>query len=185
MTDLISQAAIDLIVREEVSSKEVYERNYRRPEWPGGSSGITVGIGYDIGAGVKDNAQLWADWRNCIPDHMIAALEPAIGVTGDRARALTARLRDKIDVPWNAAIAVFERVDVPRWYAICAKALPNFDELSPDCKGALLSLAYNRGASFSRQRDPGDSQDRHREMRAIRQHMAERRFDRIPTNSGQ
>ena len=66
MTDLISQAAIDLIVCEEVSGKEVYERNYRRPEWPGGSSGVTIGIGYDVGAGVSDKAQLWADWRGRI-----------------------------------------------------------------------------------------------------------------------
>ena len=56
MTDLISQAAIDLIVREEVSGKEVYERNYRRPEWPGGSSGVTIGIGYDVGAGVSEKS---------------------------------------------------------------------------------------------------------------------------------
>jgi len=180
MSDLISQAATDLIVREEVSSREVYERSYRRPEWPGGSSGVTIGIGYDVGAGVKDKAQLWADWRGHIPDHMIAALEPTIDVMGERARTLTARLHDKVDVPWDAAMAVFEGVDVPRWYGICAKALPNFEELSPDCKGALVSLAYNRGASFSKQWEPGDTQDRHREMRAIRQHMAERRFDRIP-----
>jgi hypothetical protein len=180
MTDLISQAAIDLIVREEVSGEDIYERNYRRPEWPGGSSGVTIGIGYDVGAGVSDRAQLWADWRGRIPNQMIAALEPAIGVTGDRARLLTARLRDRVDVPWDAAMAVFEGVDVPRWYALCAKALPNFEELSPDCRGALVSLAYNRGASFSKRRDPGDSQDRYREMRAIRRYMAERRFDPIP-----
>jgi len=180
MPDLISQAAIDLIVREEVSGKEVYERNYRHPEWPGGSSGVTIGIGYDVGAGVSDKAQLWSDWRGHIPDHMIAALEPAIGVTGERARVLTARLRDRVDVPWEAAMAVFEQVDIPRWCAICAKALPNFDGLSPDCRGALVSLAYNRGASFAKPRDPGDPQDRYREMRAIRQYMAERRFDRIP-----
>ncbi|MGE0039143.1 MAG: hypothetical protein AB7S93_26405 [Xanthobacteraceae bacterium] len=180
MSDLISQAAIDLIVREEVSSREVYERNYRRPEWPGGSSGVTIGIGYDVGAGVSGKAQLWADWRGHIPDHMIAVLEPAIGITGERARVLTARLRDRVDVPWDAATAVFEGVDIPRWYAICAKALPNFEKLPPDCRGALVSLAYNRGGSFSKQRDPGDAQDRHREMRAIRQHMVERRFERIP-----
>jgi hypothetical protein len=67
---------------------------------------------------------------------------------------LTVRLREEVDVPWNAAMAAFTRVDVPRWHAICANALPNFDELSPDCKGALLSLTYNRGASFSKQRNP-------------------------------
>lgn len=33
---------------------------------------------------------------------MITALEPAIGITGERARPLTARLRDQVDVPWDA-----------------------------------------------------------------------------------
>ncbi len=167
MTDLISQAAIDLIVREEVSGKEVYERNYRRPEWPGGSSGVTIGIGYDVGAGVSDKAQLWSDWRGRIPDQMIAALEPAIGVTGERARVLTARLRDKVDVPWDAAMAVFEGVDVPRWYAICAKALPNFEELSARLQGRtglaclqpgrlVLEAAGSRRRAGSASRDAGD-----------------------------
>jgi hypothetical protein len=180
MTELISRAAIELIVNEEVSGKDAYERLYRHPEWPGGSFGVTIGIGYDIGAGVSDKAQLWSDWRGSIPDHMIAALEPAIGITGARAQVLAAQLRDEVDVPWNAAIAVFEGIDVPRWYSRCLKALPNFEGLSPDCKGALVSLAYNRGASFAKPRAPDDPQDRYREMRAIRQHMAEGRFERIP-----
>ena len=37
-----SQAAFDLIVAQEVSSKAYYEKNYRRPEWPGEQSGATV-----------------------------------------------------------------------------------------------------------------------------------------------
>jgi hypothetical protein len=72
-----------------------------------------AGIGYDVGAGVGAKTQLWADWRGHIPDRMIAALEPAIGVTGERARALTARLRGQVDVPWDAAIAVFEENGPP------------------------------------------------------------------------
>lgn len=45
MIDLhgISQAAFDLIVNSEVSSRRTYENDYRRPERPGGQSGITVG----------------------------------------------------------------------------------------------------------------------------------------------
>lgn len=171
---LISQAAIDLIVSEEVTSKAVYESKYRRPEWPGGASGLTIGIGYDVGAGVSTKAQLWADWKGLIPDNMILRLEPAIGVTGQRAASLTAEIRNSVDVPWNAAMAVFEKVDVPRWYARCAKVLPNFDDLSLDCKGALLSLAYNRGASFD------NDGDRYREMRAIKAHMAARAYSKIP-----
>jgi hypothetical protein len=44
-----SQAAIDLIVMEEVSSQAAYTKLYQGPTWPGGASGVTIGIGYDGG----------------------------------------------------------------------------------------------------------------------------------------
>ena len=171
---LISDAARDLIVAEEVSSKAIYEQRYQRPEWPGGGSGITIGIGYDIGAGVKSSGQLRADWGNRIPDRMIEALVPCIGVTGERARQMLPLVRDQVRVPWEAAIGVFDDVDVPRWYAICKNALPNFEMLSFDCKGVLVSLTYNRGASFSK------DGDRYTEMRAIKIHMSTKEFGKIP-----
>jgi hypothetical protein len=65
-------------------------------------------------------------------------------------------------------------VDVPRWYARCNEALPNFEALSPRCKGALVSLAYNRGRSFS------TKGPRYKEMREIRALMAKKDFDKIP-----
>lgn len=175
MTDkLISDEARDLIVESEVSSRRAYENRYHHPEWPQGQSGITIGIGYDIGAGVKTRDQLWNDWRGRIPDAMIAALEPCIGVTGENAHALLSRVRSRVDVPWDAAIDVFDHVDVPRWYATCAHHLPNFDALSLDCRGALLSLAYNRGPSFEH------DGDRYKEMRLIKAHMTAKQFASIP-----
>lgn len=174
MTLMISPEARDLIVAEEVSSEATYKARYQRPEWPGGGSGVTIGIGYDVGAGVKNVAQLRADWGGRIPDVMIAALESCIGVTGERAHAMLAEARQRVSVPWSAAIEVFDTVDVPRWYAICARALPNFESLSLDCKGVLVSLTYNRGASF------GKDGDRYSEMRAIKAHMIAKTFARIP-----
>jgi len=71
--------------------------------------------------------------------------------------------------------AQFGGVEVPKWTQTCRDHLPNFDALtSGDCKGALVSLAYNRGPSFDA---PGP---RYAEMRAIRQHMADKRFDLVP-----
>jgi hypothetical protein len=63
---------------------------------------------------------------------------------------------------------------VPRWATTVRKALPNCDKLSPDCFGALVSLAYNRGASFSL------AGERYAEMRAIKAHMAAGEFSKIP-----
>lgn len=171
---LISKEALDLIVTEEVTSRKHYEAALSRPTWPGLSSGVTIGIGYDVGAGVTTKVQLWDDWKGVIPDSMIIALERAIGVTGSSAKPLTASLRSKVNVPWDAAVAVFEKKTVPKWYATCKAYLPNYEELSLDCKGALLSLTYNRGPSFNK------AGDRYKEMRNIKAHMTARRFSKIP-----
>jgi hypothetical protein len=171
---LIADEARDLIITEEVSSKAVYNQRYRHPEWPGGASGITIGIGYDVGAGVKNKAQLHKDWDGKIPVEMITVLEPSIGITGTRARKRLSSVRPEVDGPWEAAISVFDGVDLPRWHSLCKKALPNFETLSPVCKGALVSLAYHRSISFSKKGE------RYTEMRRIRALMAKKDFEKIP-----
>lgn len=171
---LISQESEALIVSSEIGSRKDYEARYFRPEWPQGQSGITIGIGYDVGAGVKDKQQLHADWDGHIPAPMIKALEPCIGVTDERAHDMLAKVRPLVSVSWDAAMTVFETVDIPRWYGICKATLPNFDELPPDCRGALVSLAYNRGSSFRLQGA------RYSEMRLIRTAMIDKTFKAIP-----
>src|SRR5882724_3609127 len=148
MIDLhgISQEAFDLIVGFEVSSRKAYEATYRRPERPGGQSGITVGIGYDCG--YSSATILRQDWAGKIPDAMVAVLCSVAGLKGDDAQRQLARVRPLVDVPWGAALDVFSNVSIPKYLRSTA-SLPNFDELSPTCKGVLLSLVYNRGASFS------------------------------------
>lgn len=168
----ISKAAFDLIVAEEVTDKKTYERKYRQPEWPGGQSGLTIGIGYDVGYATVD--RLTKDWSGHIPAAMIGALSQACGVKGEDAKELTAQLKHMADIPWDAAMAVFAQVDVPRWEKVVSDNLPNTDKLSADCFGALVSLAYNRGPSFYK---PGP---RYAEMRAIKEHMSNGDFEDIP-----
>jgi len=172
----ISQAAFDLIVKEEVSGRAYYEKKYRHPEWPGGQSGITIAIGYDIGYATP--AKLRADWYDRLGASMYSLLLPCCGVRGAAAQAKLASVK-AVDVPWDQAIAVFMQRDLPDWISKCRSALPNFDMLPADCRGALVSLAYNRGASFTIP-ESQDKTGRYREMRAIRQHMTAQEFDRIP-----
>jgi len=167
-----SQAAIDLIVAEEVSSKAYYQAKYQHPDWPGGASGVTIGIGYDCGYSTPTVIQ--ADWGDKLPMAMVAALESVAGINGSAAHSHANELHSTVTVPWDAAMAVFMQRDMPKWEAIIEKALPNTDLLTPDSFGALVSLAYNRGASFS------NVGDRYREMRDIRDHMARHEFAEIP-----
>lgn len=166
----ISQTAFDLIVEFEVSSEVLYNKLYRRPTRPGGASGVTVGIGYDCGYSTA--AQIRSDWGGVLPASMVAALASVAGLTRTRAASALASVRSKVDVPWAAALAVFSNTSLPKYVALAAK-LPNWDKLSPDCKGALVSLVYNRGASF------GNSGSRYQEMRNIRAHMAAERFSAV------
>ncbi len=174
-----SQAAVDLIVLEEVTSKNLYNLKYQHPEWPGGASGVTIGIGYDCGYSTPTVIQ--ADWGDKLPVTMVAALEAVAGIHGSAASSHAHELRNVVMVPWDAAMAVFLDRDMPKWEAIVAKALPNASQLAPDRFGALVSLAYNRGPSFSApwNRDK-DHLDRYREMRAIRDHLAHMQFHEIP-----
>jgi hypothetical protein len=167
-----SQAAIDLIVTEEVSSKAAYQAKYTHPEWPGGQSGVTIGIGYDCGYSTANIIQ--GDWGDKLPAAMVTALQHVAGIHGSPANSHAHELRGVVTVPWEAAMAVFAGRDMPKWEGIVSRALPNTDKLAPDSFGALVSLAYNRGPSFS---TPGD---RYREMRAIHDHMANSRFGDIP-----
>ncbi len=167
-----SQAAIDLIVAEEVSSRAYYEANYQHPEWPGGASGVTIGIGYDCGYSKPDVIR--ADWGDKLPAAMVNALVGVAGITGPPAHSHAHELHGVVTVSWDAAMAVFMQRDMPKWEGIVTRALPNTDLLTPDSFGALVSLSYNRGASFS------NAGDRYREMRDIRDHMVRHEFSEIP-----
>jgi hypothetical protein len=167
-----SQAAFDLLVAEEVSSEAVYRRKYRRPEWPGEQSGATIGIGYDLGQTSKNT--IIEDWKGRVPQTMLDAMVSACGATGSKGRAATARIKKLVDIPWETALAVHQEKVVPRWESTLQKALPNTSKLTPDCFGALLSLTFNRGPSFSK------AGDRYREMRAIKSHMENEDFRSIP-----
>jgi len=169
----ISQSAINLIVREEVSGKAYYEKHYTRPEWPGYSSGATVGIGYDLGQ--QKPGKIRADWGGVVSNDILEAMVECAGITGTAAKSVAARMQSRIIVTWEQAMAVFLKRDVPNWIAMTYKALPNCDYLSSTCLGVLVSLNYNRGTGGYTKPD-----DRYLELREIKQAMIAKRFDRIP-----
>lgn len=173
MIDLcgISEAADQLIIDEETGGRAYYEKAERHPEWPGGFSGVTIGNGYDCGYSTPE--RIAADWGPLLPPTAVQALQSVAGIHGSPAAALAHELH-WIDVPWEAAMAVYHNRDLPKWVGICRAALPNWDLLPPDCKGAILSIAFNRGASFDL------AGGRYAEMRNIKAHMAARAFNKIP-----
>jgi len=174
----ISQAAFDLIVQHETGGRKYYEKVYGgHPVWPGGASGVTVGFGYDLG--YVSAAEFRANWitlGQSVLDRFINA--HAIGATGSRLGAAEMKtmcrgLRD-IVIAWETSETVFRAATLPKFALLTNRHLPNCEDLNGDCFGALVSLTFNRGASYDL------AGDRYAEMRAIKKAMQDKTFAEIP-----
>jgi hypothetical protein len=149
--------SLEAIVRFEIGSRAQYERLYAQPTWPGGESGVTIGVGYDLGFTSK--AQIEADWGPFLEQPARASLAAVQGIKGASAEPLARGIRH-IRIPLAAAEAVFYASTLPRFARMTRDAFPGVEKLPFDAQGALLSLVFNRGASLDG--------ERRREMRAIR-----------------
>ena len=126
-------------------------------QWPGGDSGITIGIGYDLGYVTGDEFE--SDWKPCLADADCQALSGVIGLKGNDAKAKAGSL-SHIKITNDQARKVFIERSAPHYSTLTEKTFPGVDKLPADAQGALVSLVYNRGSSMN-----GDSR---KEMRAVR-----------------
>lgn len=152
---VITTRAVVFIVKEEVGSRSYYASRAARPTYPGGQSGITIGVGYDLRFQTAEDFN--ADWGAVLTQTQLDALTPFVGRQGsdDAARGLNA-----LTIPWQAAWTVFIQRLLPNYVARTRDAFPGFDRLTGLSRGVLVSLVYNRGAKMT-----GDDR---KEMRDIR-----------------
>ncbi len=154
---MLSKKAIDLIIQHEVGGRAYYDKKLQAPIWAGGESGVTIGMGYDLG--YNSEKQFMLDWSGVINLNFVNALRPTIGIKGPQAKAMLKGEILNVRIPYNTAYEVFVKSSLPRYYAMTKKIYPNMDLLNLDTQGALVSVVYNRGNKLE-----GDSRA---EMRAI------------------
>jgi hypothetical protein len=183
----VSPPAFRLIVDYETGGRAFYESVIKsRPIWPKEASGITIGCGYDLGYVVLNEFR--SDWSALLaglPSGDRTKLEACIGFHSGKDSASTMQELltsvKHIVVSWDSSEAVFKAKTLPKFASLTQNALPNTQLLSDDCFGVLVSLTFNRGASYSKAHNPAtDPKDRYREMRAIKAAMANRKFEEIP-----
>jgi GH24 family phage-related lysozyme (muramidase) len=167
----ISERATKLIIFFEVSGEAAYTKQYKHPEWPGEQSGVTIGIGYDLGYASKETFK--AEWQDYIDKDIIATLSVACYVKGNSAAEL-ARSLQSVEIDWPNAFNQYTTKTQPIYVGETEGSLPNTNLLSADSLGALVSLVYNRGASFD------GNGDRYAEMRNIKAQMRLKKFDQVP-----
>jgi hypothetical protein len=141
----ISKESKELILYYETGGSSYYTAKLEKPTLPPGASGITIGIGYDLGYNTP--AQIRADWTGHLPAQQIERLVSVSGLTQARARAAMSRVAD-IRIPWATALAVYDKKTTPRFASITTKAYPGLTKMNYDIQGVILSTTFNRGASF-------------------------------------
>jgi hypothetical protein len=157
---MLNKKSLDLILEFEVGGGENYYNKFlKNPAWPEGQSGVTIGVGYDLG--YVNKAEFSEDWKD-LPKETFDRLYKVVGIKGYNAKNLIRGLKD-ITIPWELALKVFNNKTVSKFYNLTKQTFPNFDNLPEDAKGGLVSLVFNRGNALEG--------DRRREMKLIRDGM--------------
>jgi GH24 family phage-related lysozyme (muramidase) len=154
-----SPKALDLILEYEVGGgKSYYEKFLAKPTWPGGASGMTLGIGIDCGYYTPTELEKIFSF---LPKKQLDIVKGASGKKGQAGKEYTnLHKNDGIVVTWDQALDIFNKLIWTKFAKLAEKAFPGLDQLCDDAYGAIVSLVFNRGSSLN-----GDSR---LEMRNIR-----------------
>ncbi|MEQ1608697.1 MAG: trypsin-like peptidase domain-containing protein [Hyphomonadaceae bacterium] len=162
----------DFIASFEVSSPAYYKAKLQAPCWPGGESGLTIGVGYDLRH--ASAAEFREHWSALLPAVVIDRLLPYCGKAEPdlaKRKLAVAALKD-IAISLEAATTVFTAVMLPMHTLKTEKCFPNTGDLHDIGMGALVSLVFNRGPGLG-------SDDSRKEMRNIAAHMKAKAFDKV------
>lgn len=143
---LLDTNGVAFIALEETGGLAYYQKITRFPHWPGGESGITIGVGYDLRFNKLENFQ--KDWGHYLPAATLQELAKDIDKQGSDLRA-NALKNMGIEVPFYAAWQVFVRKTLPNFYQETLKVYPSLASLPNFCPSVLVSLVYNRGSAIN------------------------------------
>ena len=153
----LATEGVAFIAKAETGGLDYYNTVSRWPHFPGLSSGITIGVGYDLQ--YKSEADFQRCWGPHLPEQTITELLNDIKRQGSAQRARELKEMG-LEVPFQAAWSVFVEETLPRFYDETERIYPSLARLPDLCRSALVSIVFNRGGSL-------DDEGR-REMRSIR-----------------
>ena len=174
----ISQKSVDMIIYYEVGGRSYYEKYLTKPTvpaWETTASGVTIGMGFDVGHNSKE--QIQNALKNILSDSEIQLLQNVSGLKGKSAyyNGLP-KVKYKINVTYEQAEKIFKKDSLPRFTLQTANAFQiSKDRLHPHSNGALTSLVFNRGPSM-------ENTDSRKEMRLIRNNIAINKEENVPSN---
>jgi GH24 family phage-related lysozyme (muramidase) len=143
----------------------------QHPYWPGGNSGVTLGIGWDLGQ--HNRVELQLAWAALSADSL-ERLEAAAGKKGAAAQALIPQLKS-IEVPADVSKQVLSTSLDKYYYPFVTNQFSGLKELPTEAQVVLISLVFNRGVSMGHEPDWRFAKevDRRWEFRELRRDIKE------------
>jgi hypothetical protein len=137
----VTRGAVEFLIKVEDVPKHAY--------WPTGMSGVTLGVGWDMGYHSLDELrQTWAS----LGTDVLARLAVAVGKKGRAAQALVPQL-ESIVVPQSLSIQVLACSLDNFYYPFVIHLFPGLERLPPEVQIVFISIVFNRGPNMGRDPD--------------------------------
>lgn len=132
------------VINFESGGKNYYQRYLKSPTWPGGASGVTIGIGVDLGYITIEEFDIF--FSKYFDETDSSRLRKTIGYKGTSAKKLISGV-DDIELSWEDSKQAFMEWTLPKFWRLTNLLWKGTDELKEKAQVALVSIVFNRGAS--------------------------------------
>lgn len=132
------------VIEFETGGRYYYEKFLKNMTWPRGESGITMGIGADLG--YMSQEEFNKHFSSFFTEEEVSRLKSVIGLKGLKAKEVLPKIKD-IQLSWENASKAFVSWTLPKFWKMTNDIWPKIDELHESAQVALVSLVFNRGNS--------------------------------------
>lgn len=134
------------VIEFETGGRAYYEKFLKHMTWPGGQSGITMGIGVDLGYIGKSEFRRY--FSKYFTSEEIELIDTIIGLKGNAAKSALPTVK-QIQLTWDNASEAFVNWTLPKFWKMTNELWPGLEQLTEKAQVALVSLVFNRGPSIS------------------------------------
>jgi GH24 family phage-related lysozyme (muramidase) len=132
------------VVEFETGGKSYYEKFLKKMSWPNGESGITMGIGADLGYMTKEEFEKF--FSKYFTKEQCDRLKSVIGLKGENAKNALSKVKD-IELSWDNAYKAFIEWTLPKFWKMTSDLWVGLDKLKEPAQIALVSIVFNRGSA--------------------------------------
>jgi GH24 family phage-related lysozyme (muramidase) len=135
------------VINFESGGEYFYNKKLSSPTWPGAASGVTIGIGADLGYMTKLEYNKY--FSRYFTEEENRQLISVIGKKGLNAKSALRQISPSIKLKWEDAIEIFKNWTLPKFWSLANSVWPGLDNLCESAQVALVSIVFNRGTSLS------------------------------------